>query len=139
MAGEVSVTTNLRVRYADTDKMGIVYYANYLVYFEVGRTEFIRKLWKSYSEIEKAGYILPVLSSGVEYKASAFYDDMLEVKTILENHSGARIKFRYEIRREGGALLAVGFTEHCFAAPEGRPRKMPAELRNRLRELLEAV
>ncbi len=135
MAGEITVETTLRVRYADTDKMGFVYYANYLIYFEVGRTEFIRKLWKPYAEIEKAGYILPVLSTRIEYKSSAFYDDLLTIKTTLDSYSGARIAFRYEIFRDKGTLIAKGYTQHCFTNTEGRLRRIPPDFKAMLLEL----
>ena len=128
MEGKITTTTQIRVRYADTDKMGIVYYANYLIYFEVGRTEFIRQIWKPYSEIEKMGYILPVLSAEVKYKNSASYDDLLTIKTTLVKFTKTRLIFNYEVYQEDSSLLAVGATEHCFSHPDGRPRFMPEEL-----------
>jgi acyl-CoA thioester hydrolase len=124
----ISVDTIIRVRYADTDKMGFVYYANYLVYFEVGRTEFIRKNWKPYSYIESQGYILPVIACGAEFKDSARYDDLLTVKTILTEFNKIFLNFNYEIFRGEANIIATGFTRHCFTTFEGRPRRMPKEL-----------
>jgi acyl-CoA thioester hydrolase len=108
--------------------MGFVYYANYLVYFEVGRTSFVRQVWKPYSEIEKEGYILPVLSASIEYKNSASYDDLLTIETTLKSFSRTRLQFDYQVFREDGTLLAIGHTEHCFLYPSGKPRRMPEEL-----------
>lgn len=128
MEGKISATTSLRVRYADTDRMGFVYYANYLIYFEVGRTEFIRQLWKPYSELEADGYILPVLNAGVEYLNSARYDDLLTIKTTLKEYTQVKLYFEYEIYRDDLTLIAKGFTKHCFADPNGKPRRMQKEM-----------
>ena len=128
MAGKITAETKIRVRYADTDKMRIVYYANYLVYFEVGRTEFIREYYKSYSEIESDGYVLPVLSASLNYKNSATYDDLLTVKTTLRKFTKLRLFFDYEVYNEEGSLLCTGKTEHCFTDETGKPRRMPPEL-----------
>ena len=135
MARELISEAAIRVRYADTDKMGYVYYANYLVYFEVGRTEFIRNVWKPYSEIEEMGYILPVLASGVEYKSSAYYDDLLKVRTSLKKFTGVKMRFEYQVCR-GETLIATGFTEHCFTNPEGKPTRIPLEMREKLKNIM---
>lgn len=124
-------STFIRVRYAETDAMGWVYYANYYQYFEVGRTELIRRAWKPYSELEHDGFWLPVVESGCRYFHGARYDDMLRVNTRLTIPSGARIRFDYRVLRErDDALLAEGFTVHCFLTPSGKPVAVPAELRN---------
>jgi len=128
LAGKITAEIQIRVRYADTDKMGIVYYANYLVYFEVGRTEFIREHYKSYSEIELDGYVLPALSASLNYKNSAAYDDLLTVKTTLDKFTRLRLFFDYEVCNESGTLLCIGSTEHCFTDANGKPRRMPPEL-----------
>jgi acyl-CoA thioester hydrolase len=128
LAGEITTFTKIRVRYADTDKMGIVYYSNYLIYFEVGRTEFIREIWKPYSELERAGYILLVLSAEIHYNNSAIYDDMLTIETTLAEFNRVRLKFNYKIYRQGHILIATGATEHCFSYQNGKPRRMPQEL-----------
>ena len=106
----------IRVRYKETDQMGAVYYANYLVWFEVGRVEFMRSLGLSYKELEQAGILLPVIESHCYYKQSAKYDDLLAVRTGIEKMSGARISFVYHIiRKEDEVLLAEGRTLHAFA------------------------
>ena len=120
--------TQIRVRYGDTDKMGIVYYANYLEYFEVGRTEFIRQYYKPYAKIEDDGFVLPALSARVEYKNSATYDDLLTVKTTLVSFTRVRLRFEYTIYREERILVCIGATEHCFTDYAGKPKRMSEEM-----------
>jgi len=106
----------IRVRYQETDQMGVVYYANYHTWFEVGRVEFMRSLGLSYKGLEQAGIILPVIESHCIYKHSAKYDDLIAIRTGIEKMSGAKISFVYEvIRQEDGVLLAEGKTVHAFA------------------------
>lgn len=112
--------TKIRVRYKDTDAMGITYYANYLIWFEVGRTEWMRSLGPSYSELEKSGLFIPVIKVTCEYKAPARYDDELTVITRIESLRGVRVTFNYEIYR-GVQLLVRGSTEHAFVNEKGRP------------------
>jgi acyl-CoA thioester hydrolase len=122
-------TTRLRVRYADTDAMGWVYYANYLVYFEVGRTELIRHVWRAYSDIEAEGLRLPVVETGCRYISGARYDDQLDIESSVSCPSSYRIRFDYRIRNgETNVLLAEGFTVHCFLTSEGKLKKIPEEL-----------
>jgi acyl-CoA thioester hydrolase len=124
-------STSIRVRYAETDAMGWVYYANYYQYFEVGRTELIRRAWKPYSELERDGFWLPVVESGCRYFRGARYDDLLLVNTRLTLPSAARVRFDYRVVRERDeTLLAEGFTVHCFLTPESKPVAVPMELRN---------
>ena len=87
---------NIRVRYAETDKMGYVYYGNYATYYEVGRVEALRKLGMSYKEMEDEGIMLPVLSFNIKYFKPAFYDDLLTIKTSITEMPNTRIKFEYE-------------------------------------------
>jgi acyl-CoA thioester hydrolase len=123
----------VRVRYAETDTMGVVYYANYLVWFEVGRTDLLRGAGWSYRDMEADGYSLPVLEVGCMYRQSARYDDELDVRTTGELLSPVRVKFLYEVVRPGdGAQLATGFTVHASLDRDGRPRRLP----DRVRELL---
>lgn len=112
--------TNIRVRYKDTDAMGIAYYANYLVWFEVGRTEWMRSLGPSYCDLEKSGLFLPVIKASCEYKVPARYDNELTVITWIESLRGVRITFNYEVHR-GEQFIARGSTEHAFVNEEGRP------------------
>ncbi|HSW36630.1 MAG TPA: thioesterase family protein [Candidatus Limnocylindrales bacterium] len=131
--------TLIRVRYKDTDQMGVVYHANYLVWFEIGRTELMRRLGMLYRELEKSNLFLPVLKAYCEYKIPARYDDQLTVLTRIESLQSVRLTFAYEIRREG-KLLAKGYTEHAFINEVGRPvvlRKLSPFLWNRLTKALE--
>lgn len=122
--------TSLRVRYADTDRMGVVYHANYFVYFESGRAELIRSIWKPYSQLEKEGLLLPILEAGCRYRKGARYDDLLTVKTRVAHFSDTRLRFEYRIfDDEGDQLLVEGFTEHCFTDLRGKPHRIPEDLR----------
>lgn len=112
--------TGIRVRYKDTDQMGVVYYANYLVWFEVGRTELMRRLGMPYLEFEKNNLYLPVIKASCDYKIPARYDDEITVVTWIDSLQEVRLIFSYEIRREG-ELLARGSTEHAFVNATGRP------------------
>lgn len=127
--GSIAGEANLRVRYAETDGMGWVYYANYLCYFEVGRTELMRAVWRAYRDVEAGGLILPVLETGCTYRSSARYDDVLRVHTRLTLLSKVRLRFDYRIVRDSDqAPLAAGFTVHCFVNRAGRPVPIPADL-----------
>lgn len=103
----------IRVRYRDTDKMGIVYNGNYFSYFEIGRNEMLRSMGMSYIEIEDRGYYLPLLSASAEFKQPAKYDDIITVITETDSNFGARFEFKYQIYR-GEELLTTGSTQHCF-------------------------
>jgi acyl-CoA thioester hydrolase len=121
----------VRVRYAETDAMGWVYYANYFHYFEVARAELMRRAWKSYRELEDEGVMLPVVESHCRYVRGARYDDELRIRTRLTIPSGARLRFDYRVLRgQDQELLAEGYTVHCFVSPDGKPRPVPRELRN---------
>jgi acyl-CoA thioester hydrolase len=109
--------------------MGWVYYANYLYYFEVGRSDLIRSLWKSYREMEADGIILPVVESHCRYVKGARYEDELEITSVFSAPGPARIRFDYEIRRvDCENLLVEGYTIHCFVNKSGRPMRMPDDL-----------
>src|SRR6185436_3513539 len=100
-------------RYAETDQMGVVYYANYLVWFEVGRTDLLRAGGWSYREMETEGYALPVIDAQCTYRESARYDDEIEVRTVGSMMSPVRVQFSYEVvRAADGAVLATGSTVH---------------------------
>ncbi len=119
--------TRIRVRYSETDKMGYVYYGQYLTYFEIARAELVRRLGVPYSEMEETfGYLLPVVEAHVEYKAPARYDDMLVVRTYLKRKPGVKIRFDHEVERSDGVLVAVGYTILAFLkAPERKPARPP--------------
>jgi len=120
-------TTALRVRYADTDKMQFVYNGKYLEYFEVGRTELLRHVGLPYSEIETAGYQLPLREAGLKFMQPAVYDDLLNVEAILEKLYSAQVLINYRITRSGtDDLIAEGFTSHMFIHQDSKkPTKPP--------------
>ena len=115
------------MRYAETDKMGIVYYANYLVWFEVGRTDFLRGRGWSYREMEDDGLSLPVVEAGCTYRRPALYDDELEVRTTGVLLSPVRVRFDYQVVRPADAVtVAEGHTVHASLDRTGRPARLPA-------------
>jgi acyl-CoA thioester hydrolase len=121
----------VRVRYAETDKMGVVYYSNYLVWFEIGRCEWLRATGSSYRQIEADGTILPVLESHCEHRRPVRYDDEVEIRTRATLLSPARVRFDYDIVLVGAdEPSARGYTEHCGVDPGGRPRRLPPILRS---------
>lgn len=121
--------TKIRVRYGETDKMGYVYYGNYPLYYEVARTEMIRKLGWSYSKMEENGIILPVLSLNVKYIKPAFYDDVLTIKTYLKEIPRTRIMFDYEVFNEKKELINKGNTTLVFVnAKTKKPQIAPQHL-----------
>ena len=125
-----SVTT-LRVRYAETDKMGVVYYANFLVWFEVARADLMRSLGWTYREMEAAGVSLPVLEAHCEYRRPARYDDEIEVRTEGRMLSPIRIKFSYiVVRRADAVVTAEGYTVHAAVDATGRPCRLPGRVKD---------
>jgi acyl-CoA thioester hydrolase len=113
------------VRYAETDMMGVVYHANYLPWFEIGRTGLLKEIGISYRDLETAGYRLPVLELAAKYLRPARYDDTLEVVTVLREKPLVRIRLDYEVRR-GEELLATGSTVHAFVDRAGGIVRPPA-------------
>jgi len=123
--------SRVRVRYAETDQMGIVYYSNYLVWFEVGRTDWLRESGWSYRDMEAEGYALPVIEARCSYQESARYDDEIEVRTSSTLESPVRIQFLYEVvRLADGMTLATGMTMHAALDRTGRPRRLPDRVRS---------
>ena len=129
-----SSETQIRVRYAETDQMNVVYYGNYAQYFEVGRVEAIRRLGVSYKDIEAMGIIMPVVEFNAKYLRPARYDDLLTVKTILrEMPKEHRIEFHQEVYDEQGNLLTTGKVRLYFLkAATMEKTKMPEELEKKL-------
>jgi acyl-CoA thioester hydrolase len=122
------VPTQLRVIYGDTDQMGVVYYANYLRFFEAGRNEFLRAKGARYRDVERQHrLLLPVTEAHVAYRAPARYDDLLTVETALSSLRRVSLRFDYRVLREG-TLLATGHTVHGCLDPEGRIQRMPEEV-----------
>ena len=125
--------TIVRVRYAETDQMGVVYYANYLRFFEAGRNEFIRAKGLRYRDFEAHHRLtLPVVEAGVRYQVPARYDDLVSVETSLAEVRRASARFDYRLVREDGELLATGHTLHACVNLKGRVQRMPQELLDRL-------
>jgi acyl-CoA thioester hydrolase len=131
--GARTSTSTVRVRYAETDKMGVVYYAHYLVWFEIGRTEWLRETGWNYRAMEDEGLALPVIEARCEYKVSAKYDDEIEIRTGARLVSPVRLAFDYElVRRSDMALVASGSTVHVTLDRTGRPVRLPARVRDLL-------
>jgi len=123
-------SSTLRVRYAETDKMGVAYYANYFVWFEVGRADLLRSLGWTYREMELAGVSLPVIEAHCKYHRPARYDDELEVRTEGRMLSPVRMEFTYQVvRRDDQSVAASGRTVHAALDPGGRPCRLPARIR----------
>lgn len=123
------VTTRLRVIYGDTDQMGVVYYANYLRYFEAGRNEYIRAQGLRYRDFEERfGLRLPVAEAGVTYRLPARYDDLIDVEITLGEVRRASARFDYRILRDG-VVLATGHTVHACVDLDGRLQRLPDELK----------
>lgn len=121
--------THVRVRYAETDRMGVAYYANYLVWFEVARTDWLRATGWSYREMEHDGIALPVIEAHCEYRRPAGYDDELEVETRATLLSPVRVRFDYTVVRNGEeAPIAVGHTVHAALDPRKRPCRLPGRV-----------
>ena len=126
--------TSIRVRYADTDQMGYVYYGNYAQYYEVGRVEAMRGLGMTYRSIEENGIIMPVLSFKIKYVKPAFYDDVITIKTLIRELPAVRITFEYETFNEKKELLNMGETVLVFLDKKSsRPCPPPADFIEKLK------
>lgn len=125
-----SSVSTLRVRYAETDKMGVVYYANYLVWFEVARADLLRSLGWSYREMEAAGISLPVIEARCRYLRPARYDDEIDVTTEGRMLSPVRMEFHYQVVRKADKTVAAeGATVHAALDASGKPCRLPARVR----------
>ncbi|GAA4136060.1 thioesterase family protein [Sphingobacterium kyonggiense] len=117
---------HIRVRYAETDQMGYVYYGNYATYYEEARTEMLRSTGFSYKELEDMGVMLPVTDLNCKFIKAAKYDDLVTINIYIREKPGIRIKFEYELFNEAGELLNTGYTQLVFVDMErGRPCKPP--------------
>jgi acyl-CoA thioester hydrolase len=124
-----SVTT-LRVRYAETDQMGVVYYANYLVWFEVARTDLLRTLGWTYREMEASGVSLPVIEAHCQYRRPARYDEEIEIRTEGRLRSPVRMEFVYDVvLKSTNTSAATGRTVHAALGVDGRPCRLPKRIR----------
>ena len=122
------VETSLRVRYAETDRMGVVYHGHYIVWFEIGRTEYCRAAGMPYRVMEDSGLLILVTGVECKYRRSARYDDAVRVKSRMTELGSRGLSFGYEVVDEEGRLLAEGTTRHVFADVSGKPRRAPAEI-----------
>ena len=119
---------DIRVPYADVDQMGVVYYANYLVYFEMARNALLREAGMPYARMEEAGVMLPVVEAHCDYQLPAKYDDLITVCSECLPLKGVRLRIRYEVYRDD-TLLMTGHTHHVCMSPEGKVMRPTAELR----------
>jgi acyl-CoA thioester hydrolase len=135
MSTPFTVKARQRVIYGDTDQMGVVYYANYLRYFELGRLEYFAARGVNYSAMEAQGLGLPVITAHVEYQASARYEDIVLISTWVSELKRVSLKVDYEIHREADGLrLCTGHTVHACVTRAGRPTRLPPELLASLKE-----
>ena len=125
---ELREVARYRVIYGDTDQMGVVYYANYFVWFEVARADLLRIQGWSYREMEHSGVSLPVIEAHCEYRQPARYDDEIEIRTMATLLTPVRIRFDYEAWKAGNTLSATGHTIHAALGPDGRPRRLPSRV-----------
>ena len=117
----------IRVRYVETDRMGLLHHANYIIYFEMGRTELLRKRGLTYRDMEDAGHLLVIVDLGCKYKRPAYYDDILTLRTTVERVTHVKIIHKYELLRDG-LLLAEGHSTLACVDREGRPQALPESL-----------
>lgn len=136
MAGNDWHETKIRIRYKDTDCMGVVYYGNYLTFFEVGRAEFMRDQGFPYSNLEADGYNLVVTEAAAKYHANVGYDSLVTVRTKITGLKLVRIRFEYEIIDEDRVLLVSGHTVHACMNSIPKPVKIPPELRKVIKKNL---
>ncbi|HAZ00204.1 MAG TPA: acyl-CoA thioesterase [Opitutae bacterium] len=123
----IHTSTNVRVRYAETDRMDVVYHSNYLVWFETARIQMLDQIGIPYREIEARGLFLPVLTVSAEYKSPARFDDRLEIHLFMRKKPRARMHFDYEVYRES-ELLATGQSSHGFMDLQGKGQRPPEDL-----------
>lgn len=130
--------TTVRVRYAETDQMGVVYYANFFIWFEIGRVELMRQLGFDYRDMEREdGCFIAVADARCRYKAPARYDDLITIRTRLKSVRGAVVHFAYEVVRQAdGTLLAEGETSHVVTDAAMKMRMLPEKYRRAFQEIL---
>ena len=139
-AEERKAISHYRVIYGDTDQMGVVYYANYLRWFEIGRTELLRQVGMPYTAIEKKGLRFPVIEVSCRYYRPSRYDDVITIETTLTSLGRATLAFSYRLlRKEDGALIASGSTKHACVDEKGEVAKIPPDLEAVLKAALPKV
>jgi len=125
--------SRIRVRYAETDQMGVAYHGNYFAWLEVGRTDLLRAQGVTYRELESRDVRLPVIETGARFLKPVLYDDLIEVRVRVAALSGARVTFEYELHREGTeGPVATAFTAHAAVNSQGRPCRLPPDVRTLL-------
>jgi acyl-CoA thioester hydrolase len=127
-----AVTTELRVRYSETDQMGIVYHAHYLVWFEIGRTEWCRAAGLPYADMERSGLFIPVTRVECTFRRRSSYDDPIRVATRMAQLGGRGCAFAYDVLNPAGDRLADGSTRHVFTDASGRPTRAGADVVEKL-------
>jgi len=127
----LSCVISLRVRYAETDNMGVAYHGSYFVWYEVGRTELIRELGYAYQKMESDGVFMPVIEAHSQYLKPARYDDPLQLKSEITELNGIRLRIQYYLYREN-VLLATGYTVHAFMDRNGKPTRPPERLTEKI-------
>lgn len=128
--------SQIRVRFAETDAMGIAYHGNYFAWFEVSRIDMLDRLGFPYEKLHKQGLHLPVLEVGAKYQRSAFFDDILTIRAMIKERPSVRIRIDYEVKR-GEEILCVAHSMHAFVNSKGMPIKPPADFLNPLREIFD--
>lgn len=117
-------SARIRVRYQETDQMGVVWHGNYFSWFEVGRTELFRNAGLPYRELEKQNLFVPVIEANCQYRIPARYDDTLSIETELSRLTGVRIEFSYTVVNQNEEVIAKGFTTHVFVDQNGKPMNL---------------
>ena len=134
---DIKYTTTIRVRYSETDKMGVAYHGRYLDWFEVGRNEYCRQSGKPYKQWEAEGVMLPVVEAHCRYKSSLLYDDEAEIQTTITKLTRVSVEFSYKvINMTTGKLAAEGYTKHAFVSLDGKLLKNGNPLEQSLRIIL---
>lgn len=121
------IETNFHVRYAETDAMGVVHHANYLIYFEEGRSHFMREIGSDYANIEASGFQLPVTEARIRYVSSLRYGQLLRVRTWVEENKSRRLTFAYEVLNDEAQVLVSGFTRHIWTDNRGNVTRIPEQ------------
>jgi len=129
MNEKVQHETQIRIRYKDTDRMGVVYYGNYLTFFEVGRTELMRQIGRPNSDLEARGYTLPVVDATATYRGNVGYDEIITVRTTISGVTRVRIRFDYQVLDLSGRLLVTGHTIHACLDSSMKPARVPEDVR----------
>lgn len=134
---EITCTTTIRVRYSETDKMGVAYHGRYLDWFEVGRNEYCRQSGKAYKEWEAEGVMLPVVEAHCRYKSSLLYDDEALIETRISKLTRVSVEFSYRIlHKDTGRLAAEGYTKHAFVSLDGKLLKGGNPLEQSMRTMI---